>query len=111
MHHGKKGVEMRTFHQKRAAEKDRSLLRLALLALALTVAVELFNHKAFSDGPAAFWVFLAKRPLAAAVDYLLESWHRPPPRKRMCWRTLRSTPRGRDCGRGECRGMGTGVIR
>ena len=84
---------MRAFHQKKTAEKDGSPLRLALLALALTVTVELFNHKAFSEGPAAFWAFLAKRPLAAAVDYLLVLLTLLPTlfaRRRTFWQTLLS---------------------
>ena len=84
---------MRAFHQKKTAEKDGSPLRLALLALALTVTMELFNHKAFSEGPAAFWAFLAKRPLAAAVDYLLVLLTLLPTlfaRRRTFWQTLLS---------------------
>ena len=63
------------------------------MALALTVTVELFNHKAFSEGPAAFWAFLAKRPLAAAVDYLLVLLTLLPTlfaRRRTFWQTLLS---------------------
>ena len=84
---------MRAFHQKKTAEKDGSPLRLALLALALTVTMELFNHKAFSEGPAAFWAFLAKRSLAAAVDYLLVLLTLLPTlfaRRRTFWQTLLS---------------------
>ena len=84
---------MRAFHQKKTAEKDGSPLRLALLALALTVTMELFNHKAFSEGPAPFWAFLAKRPLAAAVDYLLVLLTLLPTlfaRRRTFWQTLLS---------------------
>lgn len=93
MHHRKKGVEMRTFHQKETAEKGGALFHLALLALLLVVVVELFNHKAFSEGLASFWLFLTKRPLAAAVDYLLVLLTLLPTlfaRRRSFWQTLLS---------------------
>lgn len=48
------------------AAGGRTLLRLALLALGNTLVVELFNHKAFTDGPGSFWTFLTGAPLAFA---------------------------------------------
>ena len=42
-----------------------------LLALAVTVVVELFNHKSFTDGPAGFWRFMTEEPLAFLVNFLI----------------------------------------
>jgi hypothetical protein len=72
----------------------RVLLRLALLALAVTLAVELFNHKAFTDGPGAFWRFLGGAPLAFLVDALLVLVTLVPAlflRRQVFWCTLVST--------------------
>lgn len=44
---------------------------LPLLAAGLTLAVELFNHRAFTDGPGAFFAFLGQAPLAALANALL----------------------------------------
>ena len=69
----------------------RVLLRLALLALAVSLAVELFNHKAFTDGPGAFWRFLGDAPLAFLVDTLLVLVTLVPAlflRRRVFWCTL-----------------------
>lgn len=45
--------------------------KLALLALAITTVVELWNHQTFSAGPASFFRFLSENPLAMAVNTLL----------------------------------------
>ena len=49
----------------------RSLLWIVLLALGDVLVVELFNHKAFTDGLGAFCSFLTSAPLAFLVDALL----------------------------------------
>lgn len=49
----------------------RSLLWITLLALGDILVVELFNHKAFTDGLGSFWEFLSSAPLAFLVDTLL----------------------------------------
>lgn len=49
----------------------RSLLWIALVALGDILVVELFNHKAFTDGLEAFWAFVTGAPLAFLVDALL----------------------------------------
>ena len=46
-------------------------LWLPLLALAVTLAVELFNHKTFTDGPGSLLGFLTKAPLAFVVNALI----------------------------------------
>ena len=38
----------------RHRQERKAFLYLPLLALAVTVVVELFNHKSFTDGPAGF---------------------------------------------------------
>ena len=48
----------------RHRQERRAFLYLPLLALAVTVVVELFNHKSFTDGPASFWRFMTEEPLA-----------------------------------------------
>ena len=76
------------------AAGGRTLLRLALLALGNTLVVELFNHKAFTDGPGSFWTFLTGAPLAFAVDVLLVLASLIPGlflRRRVFWYTLIST--------------------
>lgn len=42
-----------------------------LLALVITLVVELFNHKAFTEGLSSFTAFLTQAPLAFLVDALL----------------------------------------
>lgn len=42
-----------------------------LLALGVTLAVELFNQKVFTQGGTGLWDFLTGAPLAFAVDMLL----------------------------------------
>lgn len=44
---------------------------MALLALGLTLLIELFNHKAFAEGPGAFWTFAVQQPLALLVCWLI----------------------------------------
>ena len=46
-------------------------LRISLLALVVTLVVELFNHKAFTAGPASLFRFAVENPLALAVDALI----------------------------------------
>ncbi|WP_455582011.1 LTA synthase family protein [Dysosmobacter sp.] len=54
----------------RGSRKKR-VLCLPLLAVGLTAAVELLNHKVSAGGLAPFWSFITDRPLALAVDILL----------------------------------------
>ena len=49
----------------------KTYLYLLLTAFADTLIIELFNHKAFSDGLSSLWDFLSRRPLAFAVDVFL----------------------------------------
>lgn len=51
--------------------KNRALFCIPLLALAVTTMVELFNHKAFTDGPGAFLEFIKNAPLALLVNVLI----------------------------------------
>ena len=55
----------------RHRQERRAFLYLPLLALAVTVVVELFNHKSFTDGPAGFWRFMTEEPLAFLVNFLI----------------------------------------
>ena len=55
----------------RHRQERRAFLYLPLLALAVTVVVELFNHKSFTDGPASFWRFMTEEPLAFLVNFLI----------------------------------------
>ena len=48
-----------------------ALLHLLLLALLVTVVVELFNHKTFTGGPASLWRFLSEEPFAFLVNVLI----------------------------------------
>lgn len=57
-------------HQERG-QKRVPLLHIPLLALAVTLVVELFNHKAFTAGPGDFLKFITGQPLAALVDVLI----------------------------------------
>ena len=71
----------------------RNLLWIVLLALGDILVVELFNHKAFTDGPGAFWSFLTDAPLAFLVDALLVLVTLVPAlflRRRVFWCTLLS---------------------
>lgn len=56
---------------KTARETAKTFWQIALLALGDTLVVELFNHKAFTDGPGAFLEFVTEAPLAFLVDTLL----------------------------------------
>ena len=53
-------------HQERGA-----FLYIPLLAVGLTLVIELFNHKTFTDGPAALWEYLTEAPAALLVNVLL----------------------------------------
>ena len=55
----------------RHRQERKAFLYLPLLALAVTVVVELFNHKSFTDGPAGFWRFMTEEPLAFLVNFLI----------------------------------------
>ena len=55
----------------RHLEERAAFLLPPLLALGLTLVIELFNHTAFTDGPASFWAFAAGAPAALLVNYLL----------------------------------------
>ena len=52
-------------------QERRAFLYLPLLALLVTIVVELFNHKTFTEGPASFGRFLTDEPLAFLVDALI----------------------------------------
>ena len=47
-----------------ARREFRIFLYLVLLALAVTLTVEAFNHKAFTDGPAALLRYMTRSPMA-----------------------------------------------
>lgn len=53
------------------AQERKALLKILLLALTVTVVVELFNHKVFTGGPSSFFQFLKNNPLAFTVDALI----------------------------------------
>ena len=55
----------------RHGRERAAFFKILLLALAVTLAVELFNHKTFTDGPDSFLQFLAESPLAFLVDMLI----------------------------------------
>ena len=40
-------------------------------ALLVSIVVELFNHKTFTEGPASLWRFVSDEPLAFLVDVLI----------------------------------------
>ncbi|MDD3347232.1 LTA synthase family protein [Oscillibacter sp.] len=50
------------------SQERTALLRISLLALAVTLVVELLNHKVFTAGPDSFFRFMAENPLAFLVD-------------------------------------------
>ena len=52
-------------------QERRAFLYLPLLALLVSIVVELFNHKTFTEGPASFWRFVLDEPLAFLVDVLI----------------------------------------
>ena len=52
-------------------QERRAFLYLPLLALLVSIVVELFNHKSFTDGPAGFWRFMTEEPLAFLVNFLI----------------------------------------
>ena len=52
-------------------QERRVFLRLFCLAAVLMLAVELCNHKAFTDGPASFLQFVRQDPLAVLVNFAL----------------------------------------
>ena len=71
----------------------RHLLWIVLLALGDILVVELFNHKAFTDGLEAIWAFLTDAPLAFLVNALLVLVTLVPAlflRRRVFWCTLMS---------------------
>lgn len=47
------------------------LVDLPLVALVVTLVVELFNHKAFTDGLESFAAFATEHPLALVTDFLI----------------------------------------
>lgn len=55
----------------RHPQERAAFVYLPLLALGIALVVELFGHKAFTDGPASFLKFLIGGPLAFLVDVLL----------------------------------------
>ena len=73
----KKGIAMRQTSSPAAADakwhpqERRAFLYLPLLALLVSTVVELFNHKAFTEGPASFWRYLSDEPLAFLVNILI----------------------------------------
>lgn len=52
-------------------EERAAFLYIPLLAVGLTLVIELFNHKAFTSGLTSFWNFVSKSPAALAVNTLL----------------------------------------
>lgn len=55
----------------RHPEERGAFLYIPLLAVGLTLVIELFNHKAFTSGLTSFWNFVSKSPAALAVNTLL----------------------------------------
>ena len=55
----------------RHSHKRIALVDLPLVALVVTLVVELFNHKAFTDGLESFGVFVTEHPLALFTDFLI----------------------------------------
>ena len=55
----------------RHPEERAAFLYIPLLAVGLTLVIELFNHKAFTGGLTSFWNFVSKSPAALAVNTLL----------------------------------------
>ena len=72
--------------------KEReAFLYIPLLALGLTLISELFNHKAFTDGPSSFWQFITENPIAFLVNVFLVLVTLAPAfffRRRMFWCAL-----------------------
>ena len=64
--HGRAGVDAVPHPQER-----RAFLYLPLLALLITIVVELFNHKAFTEGLASFLRFVTGEPLALLTNVLI----------------------------------------
>ena len=48
----------------RHPKEREAFLYIPLLALGLTLISELFNHKAFTDGPSSFWQFITENPIS-----------------------------------------------
>ena len=73
----KKVVAMQQILPRAAADAERhpqerrAFLYLPLLALVVTIVVELFNHKSFTEGSADFWRFITEEPLAFLVNFLI----------------------------------------
>lgn len=68
-----------------------AFLSLPLVALAITLVVELFNHKAFTDGPASFFSFVTQHPLALLVNLFIVLLTLAPAlffRRRVFWCTM-----------------------
>ena len=55
----------------RHPQERRAFLYVFLLAVVLTLVVELFNHKAFTSGADSFLEFVCGKPLAAVVNVAL----------------------------------------
>lgn len=55
----------------RHPQERRAFLYVFLLAVVLTLVVELFNHKAFTSGTDSFLEFVCGKPLAAVVNVAL----------------------------------------
>ena len=55
----------------RHSHKRIALVDLPLVALVVTLVVELFNHKAFTDGLESFAAFATEHPLALVTDFLI----------------------------------------
>lgn len=68
-----------------------AFLSLPLVALAITLVVELFNHKTFTAGPASFFSFVTQHPLALLVNLLIVLCTLAPAlffRRRVFWCTM-----------------------
>lgn len=75
----------------RHPEERAAFLYIPLLALGLTLVIELFNHKAFTEGLDAFWDFFTDHPLAFLVNFALVAITLAPAfffRRRLFWCVL-----------------------
>ena len=75
----------------RHPKEREAFLYIPLLALGLTLISELFNHKAFTDGPSSFWQFVTENPIAFLVNVFLVLVTLAPAfffRRRMFWCAL-----------------------
>ena len=73
----KKVIAMRQTSSPAAADAERhpqerrAFLYFPLLALLITIVIEMFNHKTFTEGPASLWRFITTDPTAFLVNILI----------------------------------------